>query len=93
MLVKFKNDSVEFENKVDALKQLFNVGAASKVAEACVTDYMALKLRFEALLDENNTLSDCLLGVQESIYQQKVADTTIKNLLAKAKNAQHGAQR
>lgn len=63
MLVKFKNDSPEFEKKVEKLKEILSVGAASKVAEHCVNNYLNLDDRNRKLSNEIHKLKGELNGI------------------------------
>lgn len=84
MLVKFKNDSEEFESKVDVLKSVLNVGAASKVAEYCVDNYSDLDVRYQKALKENERLLDVINQIRDQVRAKQSAEETLHILLGKS---------
>lgn len=81
MLVKFKNDSQEFESKIEVLKERFSVGAASKVAEKCVNEYSFIDDRLQKSLKENERLKDVINGLVDAVRAKRAADEQIQILL------------
>ncbi len=81
MLVKFKNDSKEFEQKVEVLKSTLGVGAASKVAEYCVDNYMDLDVRFHKAEKKIERLLDVIDGLRDAVQKKESAEHEIQILL------------
>jgi hypothetical protein len=81
MLVKFTNNSPEFEAKVEKLKTILSVGAASKVAEFCVNNYTDLDVRHQKALKENERLRDIINSLGDAVRAKKAADEEIQILL------------
>jgi len=84
MLVKFTNNSEEFESKVEALKDRFSVGAASKVAEKCVNEYSVIDDRLQKSLKENERLRGILSGLEKAARAKRMADEEIRILLSES---------
>ncbi len=81
MLVKFQNNSEEFEKKVAVLKKDLSVGAASKVAEYCVDNYTDLDVRYQKSLKENQRLKEIINGLGDAVRAKRAADEEINILL------------
>ncbi len=81
MLVKFKNDSLEFEEKVEHLKGILSVGAASKVAEYCVDNYSSLDARACKLEKKYLRVLEVLEELRRAVRAKESADEQIQILL------------
>ena len=81
MLVKFKNDSAEFESKVDVLKHFVDVGVASKVAEYCVENYMDLYTDHQNLKQEKEDLLLVISDLKQAFLDKESAKERIVNML------------
>ena len=81
MLVKFKNDSKEFEDKVEHLKRVLNVGAASKVAEFAVDNYAQLDKQYHKALDRIEILLSHIDDIRSAAAAKDTAETKINKLL------------
>jgi len=81
MLVKFKNDTEEFQNKVDYLKGSLSLGAASKVAEHCVSNYASMEVRNHKLQRKVEKLTVILDSLKEAVQDKRAAEQEINILL------------
>lgn len=81
MLVKFKNDTEEFEQKIDDLKEHFDVVVASKAAEKCLDNYLDLYDRFHNSEKKVKRLLDVIDGLRDAVHQRQAADEQIQILL------------
>ena len=81
MLVKFKNDSKEFEAKVDVLKHFIDVGVASKVAAYCVDNYMDLYTDHQNLKQEKEDLLLVISDLKQVFLDEESVKQRITNIL------------
>lgn len=84
MLVKFKNDSKDFEKKVEHLKGVLGVGSASKVADYCVDNYAQLDKQYHKALDRIENLLNHIDEFRAAAAAKDDAQV-IMNKLLKAK--------
>lgn len=83
MLVKFRNDSQEFEDKVNKLKSVLGVGAASKVAEYAVSNFSDLDARYHKALDRIEKLLDEADELRSLVLLRDETEIKINKLLNK----------
>ncbi len=81
MLVKFKNDTEEFENKVEHLKRVLGVGSASKVADFAVSNYADLDERYHDALDKIEMLMNHIDDFRAAAAAKDDAEANISRLL------------
>lgn len=81
MLVKFKNDTQDFEDKVEHLKGVLGVGSASKVADFAVSNYADLDKRYHAALDKIDRLMNHIDSFRSAAAAKQQAEQDIQDLL------------
>ncbi len=81
MLVKFKINTPELEQKVEFLKKELGFIVSSKVAEYCVNNYTDLDVRLQKANRENERLKEIINALGDAVRAKRAADEEIQILL------------
>lgn len=89
MLVKFKNDTEDFDTQFNALKTQLGMVTASKVAEHCFLNYMSLNDSLDASYTFITELQEKLQLVETAYKKRSDSDAILSSVF----NAKHEAKR